>query len=46
MIEYEELLEQLQEFRKEVVKALAKIDVELDALIQAAAQPKPLLRLA
>lgn len=43
MIEYEDLVEQLTKFRLEVVRALAAIDVEIDALHQAVVKQKPLL---
>ena len=43
MIEYEDLLEQLQSFRCEVIKALAEIDVDLEALRRAQAKGRPLL---
>ena len=44
LIEYEDLVEQLKQFRLDVVKALAGIDAEIDALHKVALRQKPLLR--
>lgn len=43
MIEYEDLLKQLQQFREDVAKALAAIDVETEALSRALQSQKPVL---
>jgi len=43
LIEYEDLVSQLQQFRLEVIKALAAIDIEVDALQAAVVKSKPLL---
>ena len=44
LIEYEDLVEQLTEFRLQVVKALAAIDLEINALQTAILKQKPILR--
>lgn len=42
-IEYEDLIEQLTQFRLNVIKALGDIDVELDALSRAVTGKQPVL---
>ncbi len=43
LIEYEDLVEQLKEFRQEVIKALALLDVEVEALHKVAVKRQPIL---
>jgi hypothetical protein len=43
LIEYEVLVEQLTQFRLEVIKALAAMDVEIDALSKAVVARQPVL---
>ena len=43
LIEYEYLVEQLKEFRHEVIKALASLDVEVEALHKVAVTQQPIL---
>lgn len=43
LIEYEDLVKQLKQFREDVIKALAAIDVETAALSKAVQSQKPVL---
>lgn len=43
LIEYEDLVEQLKQFREDVIKALAAIDVEITALSKAVQSQQPVL---
>jgi hypothetical protein len=42
LIEYADLIEQLKQFRLDVIKALAEIDVEIDALHNAVVSSNPI----
>ena len=43
LIEYEDLVEQLKQFREDVIKAFAAIDVEMAALSKAVQSQRPIL---
>lgn len=43
LIEYEDLVKQLAQFRLDVINALADINVEIDALQRAATAKQPIL---